>query len=152
VLDAEHHTEEAGKACSQGASIDPRYVAPYLCLAEFAARNDDWKQVSRLSDEALAIDPTSNAYALYYSATASFHLQKNLRDAEQHARAAADLDPWHHLPQVHLLLANIYLSKIDPHSEEAELKEFLKIAPNSSDAPAARAMLNELQNPPAQTP
>jgi len=152
VLDAEHQLQEAGKACSQGATVDPKYIAPYLCLAEFAARSDDWKQVSQLSDEALAIDPTSNAYALYYSAAADFHLQKSLPDAEQHARAAADLDPWHHLPQVHLLLANIYASRNDPHLEESELKEFLKIASNSPDAPAARVLLKGLQNPPRQNP
>jgi hypothetical protein len=151
VLDAQHHTEEAGKACSQGASVDPKYIAPYLCLAEFAARGDDWKQVSQLSDQALAIDPTSNAYALYYSAAANFHLQ-HLPDAEQHALAAADLDPWHHLPQVHLLLANIYASKNDPRSEETELKQFLRIASNSPDASIARTMLKELQNPSAPVP
>ena len=146
VLDAEHHEEDAGKACSHAATVDPQYIAPYLCLAEFAARSDDWKQVSQLSDEALAIDPTSNAYALYYSAAANFHL-RHLPDAEEHARAAAELDTWHHLPQVHLLLANIYAVKGDPHLEETELKQFLKVASNSADAPAVRTMLKELQKP-----
>jgi tetratricopeptide (TPR) repeat protein len=147
VLDAQHHQEEAGQACSRAATVDPKYIAPYLCLAEFAARSENWKQVSQLSDEALSIDPTSNAYALYYSAAANFHLQQ-LPDAEQHARAVLDLDPWHRLPQVHLLLANIYATKGDPHSEATELKEFLKVASNSPDAPGARFMLKELESPP----
>lgn len=147
VLDAEHNREEAGKACSQAITVDPKYVAPYLCLAEFAARDEDWDQVSRLSDEALAIDPVSNAYALYYSADANFHL-KHLPDAETNARAAVQLDPWHHLPQLHLLLAHIYDAKGDPHGSAAELKEYLKQASNSPDAPAARAALKQLEAQP----
>lgn len=151
VLDAEHNRQEAGKACSQAATLDPQYVAPYLCLAEFAARDENWDQLSKLSDEALAIDPVSNAYALYYSADANFHL-KRLPDAETNARAAVPLDPWHHLPQVHLLLAHIYEAKGDPHSEIAELKEYLKQASNSPDAPAARSTLRQLESAPPKQP
>jgi len=149
VLDAEHIRDEADKACSQAATLDPQYIASYLCLAEFAARDENWDQLSKLSDEALAIDPVSNAYALYYSADANFHL-KQYADAETSARAAVQLDPWHKLPQLHLLLAHVYDAKGDPHSEVAELKDYLKEAPNSPDAPQARVVLKQLENPPAQ--
>lgn len=151
VLDAEHNREEAVKACSQGATADPHYIAPYLCLAEFAARDEDWDQVSRLSDEALAIDPVSNAYALYYSADANLHLQ-HLSDAERNARAAIPLDPWHHLPQLHLLLAHIYDAKGDQHAAAAELKDYLKQASSSADAPAARAELKQFETQPPIPP
>ncbi len=153
VLDAEHNPGEADKACSQATTLDPKYIAAYLCLAEFAARDDNWDQLSKISDEALAIDPVSNAYALYYSADANYHL-KHLADAETNARAAVQLDPWHKLPQLHLLLAHIYEARGDPHSEVVELKEYLKQASNSPDAPQARAVLKQLENPmpPAKQP
>lgn len=153
VLDAEHNPAEADKACSQATTLDPKYIAAYLCLAEFAARDDNWDQLSKISDEALAIDPVSNAYALYYSADANYHL-KHLADAETNARAAVQLDPWHKLPQLHLLLAHIYEARGDPHSEVVELKEYLKQASNSPDAPQARAVLKQLENPmpPAKQP
>ena len=151
VLDAEHNRPEADKACSQAATIEPQYVAPYLCLAEFAARDENWDQLSKLSDEALAIDPVSNAYALYYSADANYHL-KRLSDAETNARAAVPLDPWHHLPQVHLLLAHIYEAKGDPHGEIAELKEYIKQASSAPDAAAARSALKDLESPAPKQP
>ncbi len=148
VLDAEHNRDEADQACSQAATLDPQYIASYLCLAEFAARDENWDQLSKLSDEALAIDPVSNAYALYYAADAFFHL-KHYADAETSARAALQLDPWHRMPQIHLLLAHIYEIKGDPHSEIAELKDYLKQAANSPDAPQARLALKRLESPPA---
>ncbi|HXX43111.1 MAG TPA: hypothetical protein VEJ38_00170 [Candidatus Acidoferrales bacterium] len=148
VLDAEHNRDEADKACSQAATLDPQYIASYLCLAGFAAKDENWDQLSKLSDEALAIDPVSNAYALYYSADANFHL-KHIADAETSARAAVQLDPWHKMPQLHLLLAHIYEAKGDSRSEIAELKDYLKEAANSPDAPQARLVLKQLENPPA---
>jgi len=151
VLDAQHNREDADKACSQATTIDPQYIASYLCLADFASRDENWDQLSKLSDEALAIDPVGNAYALYYSANAEFHL-KNLADAETKARSAVQLDPWHKMPQLHLLLAHIYRAKGDPHSEIAELRDYLKQASNAPDALAVRTVLKQLESPPQNQP
>jgi hypothetical protein len=151
VLDAQHNRPEADKACSQATTIDPQYIASYLCLADFAARDENWNQLSKLSDEALAIDPVGNAYALYYSADAEFHMKK-LAGAETSARAAVQLDPWHKMPQLHLLLAHIYQAKGDPHSEIAELRDYLKQASNAPDALAVRAALKQLESPPQNPP
>jgi tetratricopeptide (TPR) repeat protein len=147
VLDAQHEREDARQACSQAIKIDPTYVAPYLCLAEFSATEDDWKQVSNLSERALALDPVNNPYSLYYTADAAFHLN-NLAEAEKKALASVALDTWHHLPQLHLLLAQIYAAKGDLDSEAAQLRNYLKVAPNSGDAAGARDTLAQLQSRP----
>ncbi len=149
VLDAEHNRGEARKACSQATTVDPNYVAPYLCLAEFAATEQDWGQVSRLSDRALALDPVSNVYSLYYFADASFHLNR-LPEAEKSARSAVDIDRWHHVPQLHLLLAQICAAKGDHQTEAAELRQYLKIASNSQDAAGAKSTLEQLENKPVK--
>lgn len=147
VLDAQHKREDAKQACSEAIKIDSTYVAPYLCLAEFSATEDDWKQVSTLSERALALDPASNPYSLYYAADAAFHLG-DLATAQRDALAAVALDPWHHLPQLHLLLAQIYAAKGDPDAEAAQLRDYLKMAPNSGDAAGARDTLAQLQSKP----
>lgn len=148
VLNAEHKREDAKGACSEAIKIDSTYVAPYLCLAEFSATEDDWKQVSTLAERALALDPASNPYSLYYSADAAFHLN-DLATAERNALAAVALDPWHHIPQLHLLLAQIYAAKGEPDAEAAQLRDYLKVAPNSGDAAGARDTLAQLQSKPA---
>lgn len=149
VLDAQHKRDDATQACSRATKIDPTYVAPYLCLAEFSATDANWKQVSSLSKRALALDPVNNPYSLYYTADAAFHLD-DLAEAERNALAAVALDPWHHLPQLHLLLAQIYAAEGDSHAEAAQLQDYLKVAPNSGDAAGARDTLAQLQSRPAK--
>jgi len=144
VLNAEQKWDDARKACEKAEAVDPNYVAPYLCLAEFAAVQDDWDRVAKLSVQALALDPVSNPYSLYYSAQCALHL-KHLPDAEKNALAAVDLDIWHHMPQLHLLLAQIYAAKSDLVAEATQLKEYLKQAPNSHDAAGVKTTLASLQ-------
>lgn len=148
VLDDQHKRDDARQACSQAIKIDPSYVAPYLCLAQFSATEDDWKQVSSLAAHAMAIDPATNPYSLYYTADAAFHLN-DLAKAETSALAAVGLDPWHHLPQLHLLLAQIYAAKGDSRAEAEQLRNYLKVAPNSGDAAGARNTLAQLESRPA---
>lgn len=149
VLQSESKNDEAQAACSKAQDLDPGYVAPYLCLAEFAANEGDWKKVAELSDRALALDPLDNPYSLYYSADAGLHLNQ-LMQAEMHAQSAVKLDLWHKLPELHLLLAQIYEAAGNVQGEIAQLHEFLKVAPNFKDAPKARATLARIETPPAK--
>jgi tetratricopeptide (TPR) repeat protein len=119
-------------------------VAPYLCLADFAASEENWPEVSMLSGSALTLDPAGNAYSFFYAATAAFHLG-NLAKAEKDAQNSITLDKWKHLAQVHLLLAQIYKAKSDFMGQAAQLREYLKIAPNSADAPQVKSVLAQLQ-------
>jgi tetratricopeptide (TPR) repeat protein len=149
VLNSEKKQEEAQQACSKARDLDPGYVASYLCLSEFAANANDWTQVARLSEQALALDPISNPYALYYAADAGLHFNQ-LTQAEMHAQSAVKLDEWHHLPELHLLLAEIYKAAGNIVGESVQLREFLKVAGNSKDAPTARSILAKLEAPPAK--
>jgi Tetratricopeptide repeat len=149
VLDAQKKTDDARKACSQAMTVDPTYVPPYICLADFAAKDDNWDEVSRLSTRAMELDPVSDVYAFYFTAAAEYHLHQILK-AETDALSAVRLDIWHHLPQVHRLLAKIYEIKGDSHSEMAQLKEYLKQAPNSDDSAAMKSLLAQLEAEPSQ--
>jgi predicted Zn-dependent protease len=124
-------------------------VASYLCLAEFAANDSDWTEVAKLAGQALALDPIGNPYALYYAADAGLHFNQ-LTQAEMHAQSAVKLDEWHHLPELHLLLAQIYHAAGNVAGETLQLREFLKVAGNSKDAPKARTILAKLEVPPAK--
>jgi tetratricopeptide (TPR) repeat protein len=148
VLESEQKNDDAKEACAKAEAFDPGYVAAYLCLAEFAAIDGDWANLAKISDHALAIDPIGNPYALYYAADAGLHFNQ-LSQAEMHAQAAVKLDQWHHLPELHLLLAQIYQAAGNVVGETVQLREYLKVAGNSTEASKARGMLAKLEAPPA---
>jgi len=149
ALISERKSEDARKACDKAKEIDPGYVASYLCLAEFAANESDWPGVAKASAAALDLDPIGNPYALYYAADAGLH-QRQLSQAEMHAQAAVKLDTWHHIPEVHMLLAQIYQEAGNVVGEATQLREFLKYAANSKDAPLAKSMLTLVETTPAK--
>jgi predicted Zn-dependent protease len=149
VLESEDKSDEAKAACAKAEDLDPEYVASYLCLSDFAANASDWTDVAKLSAQALALDPIGNPYALFYAADAGFHFNQ-LTQAEMHAQSAVKLDEWHHLPELHLLLAQIYQAAGNVVGEAVQLREFLKVAANSKDAPRARTILAQLGAPPAK--
>jgi hypothetical protein len=143
-LDAEKKPDDARQACSQAMAVDPTYVPPYICLADLSAKAKDWVEVSRMATQALALDPVSNLYAFYYGAAGAFHTH-NLPIAVMDAQAAAKLDTWHHLPDLYLLLARIYEAEGDLHNELTQLKQYLKVAPDSEESAATRTALAQLQ-------
>ena len=149
VLESENKNDQAKAACAKAEDLDPGYVASYLCLSEFAANASDWTDVAKLSAQALALDPIGNPYALYYAADAGLHFNQ-LTQAEMHAQSAVKLDEWHHLPELHLLLAQIYQAAGNVVGEAVQLREFLKVAASSKDAPKARSILAKLEAPPAK--
>jgi tetratricopeptide (TPR) repeat protein len=156
VLAAENKPGDGRTACSQARSVDPNYVAPYLCLADLAATDQNWQEVSILSGSALTLDPAGNAYSFYYAADAELHLG-NVAKALQDAQNSISLDRWRHLARVHLLMAQIYKAEKDLNGQATQLREFLKLAPNSSDAAQAKLTLLQLAaraplpTPPSQT-
>ncbi len=147
ILKAERKTEDARGACLQAQRVDAGYVAPYLCLAEFAAQAKDWQEVGRLAGRALDLDPVDNFYALYYSASAAFYGDRSA-EAEAKALDAIKLDKWNRLPQLHMLLARIYAGNGDARGEAVQLRRYLKLSPSAEDSAEARQTLAKLEAAP----
>jgi tetratricopeptide (TPR) repeat protein len=145
ILHAGHQDQEAVNACQSGKSADPKYAPPYICLAGFAASANDWDEAYSLANEALRLDPATDPYAYLYTATAEFHL-KHMDQAELYAKSAEKLDKWHRVPEIHILLAQIYGVEGNRQEEAVELRKFLKNSPHNSDWETAKTHLAEIQN------
>jgi tetratricopeptide (TPR) repeat protein len=143
ILKAGNKDKEAIEACRRAMNADPTYAPPYICLAGFVANADDWEQVYSLANRALSLDPATDPYAFFYTAAADMHL-KNYDQAELYGRSAEKLDKWHKIPEIHLLLAQIYQAQNDLIKEAEELRKYLKNAPHDSDWDTAKRTLAEL--------
>jgi tetratricopeptide (TPR) repeat protein len=144
MLAAQQHNDEARDACSKAVAANAGYVPSYLCLADIAARNQQWDDMLKFSRHALDLDPTDNVVAYDYHAGANLNLHK-LPEAERSALRALEIDKTHSDPRVHFLLAQIYEAKGDPANEAGELREYLKYASDPSDAAMVKQYLLDLE-------
>jgi len=145
ILEAQQQPDLARSACSQASDADPKYWASYLCLAEIAGREEKWGEVLRHTTRALELDPVHDPYAYFFSAIAYFNLNQ-FAEAEQRALKAEELDRAHHEPRVPFLLGQIYKAKNDPTNAAAQLREYLKYAPNAQDLETVKKDLAKLEN------
>ncbi len=146
LLATQDHTDEARSACSQGSTVEPNYIAAYLCLADLAAREKNWGDVLQLSNRALALDPATTAIAYEYNAAANLRINR-LDDAEKSALRVLAIDKNKTDPRVHFLLAQIYEAKGDRIQEIAQLREYVKLAKNPENVDAAQQVLSQLEKP-----
>src|SRR5204863_8341501 len=63
LLAGRQKLDDARTACSTAQAADSMYVPSYLCLADIAARCEQWKDVLKLSSRALEIDPANDPVA-----------------------------------------------------------------------------------------
>ncbi len=144
VLAARQQIPEARDACSHAVTADAGYVPSYLCLADAAARTQQWDDTLKFSRQALDLDPTDDPIAYDYTAAAYLNLHK-LAEAERSGLKAVEIDKSNSDPRIHFLLAQIYEAKGDAANEAVQLREYLKFAGDASDASMVKQYLAELQ-------
>jgi hypothetical protein len=161
VLQKQNEKTAAHAAYTRATNIDSKYLPPYLSLSYFAYDAQDWPELLNLTGHILALDPLNYARvkgyildldsfdfaeAYFYNAMANFHLDK-LEAAEKSGLKAAYLDVRPRFPQLHLLLADIFIKKLDNARAATELQTYLDLVPHDSNAEELREQLTKLQQP-----
>jgi tetratricopeptide (TPR) repeat protein len=78
----------------------------------------------------------------HYELARTFSALGKWDPAEAHVRRAIELNPDYAGP--HVLMANIYLQQENAEEALAEYKEYLRLDPNGSMAPAARDLVKQI--------
>ena len=144
-LEEQQKAQDAHDACAHAAKADPAYLPAYLCSAEVATRNAEWKQVLNASTMAISLNVGGDSYAFYYRATAYLHMD-NLEEAKKNALQAEQIDVNHSEPSFDLLMAQIYEREGDKAQAIAQLEQLLKRRPDQQTAEEAKQHLATLES------
>jgi len=136
--------QDARSAYQRALASDSNYVKPYIALARLAGSEQHWKEVSEITDLAIALDPVDFPEAYYLNSLAYYRLS-SLDAAERSARKVLRLDPLHRMPATHLILAEILEQKQDFAGCIEQLRSYLQILPGATSADRVRARIKKLE-------
>jgi tetratricopeptide (TPR) repeat protein len=135
----------AREAWNKAIEIDPKLTGPYVELGLDAGLSHNWKAATQYLDQGLHLDPVSYPEAWFGDAVAHYYLGEN-DAAEKSVREAVRLDPGGRNPRAGYVLGMILAKKGDREGAAAELRGYLKAAPQASDAQTVRAQLTAIEN------
>jgi hypothetical protein len=144
IYERQDRVEEAYGRYYEAIQADKLYVKPYLRLAELAAVRHQWREAVDMSEQVLTLDPVTSLDGYYVNALAHLNLSE-LEIAETRARRGQRLDFSKRYPQFHLILADILALRRDTAGSIRELRTYLDVAPNSSNAANVRSQLRKME-------
>jgi tetratricopeptide (TPR) repeat protein len=100
--------------------------------------------VADATDTLVQLSPDSSPEYWFLNSAAYYNLG-NMKEAENSIAHALRLDARHQLPQTEYLYGLILGSKKDYKSAAEHIDNYLRVFPNSQDAPAARKTLAAYQ-------
>ena len=138
---AGHEPDKARQAFAKAIATDPKYIPPYVSLASLQIQGEEYDQAIDTAGKALALNPAVDI-ANYFQALGYFKLNR-LDDAERSAREV-EKSPNQTIPQVHALLADIFLEKQDFPGAAGEMRAYLKQSPKGPLAPEIKKKLDQM--------
>jgi tetratricopeptide (TPR) repeat protein len=144
LASAKGDRDKARHAFQQSINADPKYVVPYVEMSLLELRAHRWKEGADSSEKAAKLDPFDYPQAFFFNAVAHYNLHEPAA-AEESARRAQRLDTLHQFPQVSRLMGWILAERHDYSGAAAEVRDYLKLAPDARDAADARSQLERLE-------
>ena len=146
-----HRTnQEEGKAAEafeKAIAVDSQYIPPYMNLATLQFQTGQYQDAVEMAGKVLEMDP-SIGYASFIQAMGNFNLN-NIDAAEEGARDA-EQGPHENIPQVHALLAEIYLQREDYPQAAVEMQTYLEESPEGQFAEKMKDTLAQIEELNAQ--
>jgi len=142
VYSSSRQTDKARQAFEKAAAADPQYIPPFMSLATIQLQSKQYESAVETAGKVLQLDP-SIAFASFIQAVGNFNLNR-LEAAEKSAREA-EKGAHETFPQVHALLANIFLQKQDYSNAAIHMRAYLKEAPQGDLAEQMKKNLEQVE-------
>jgi tetratricopeptide (TPR) repeat protein len=136
--------DEAHTAYTQSVQSDPKFMAPYLSLAQLAGMARNWQEADTMSSKVMELDGVDFPQAYFINGVANYNLGK-FDVAEKSIRRAEQLDSQHHMPRIQLLLGTLLERKGDYAGAAGEYRSYLKLSPQAGDANDVQKQLAQLE-------
>jgi tetratricopeptide (TPR) repeat protein len=143
VYSASHEMQKARQSFEKAIAADPKYAPPYVSLGALQLDDENYEGALESIGKAVQVDPAiAMGVGGYIQGFANFRLnrldaaQENLLQAEKGSHAST--------PQLHVILAELYLRKQDSSSAATHLRAYVKEAPQGSFADDVRKKLEEI--------
>jgi cytochrome c-type biogenesis protein CcmH/NrfG len=131
---------EAQWAFEEAQKVEPGNAQGYLGAGSAMNEQKNYAGAQKALERSLELRPESAE--AHYELARTFSALGKWDPAEAHVRRAIELNPDYAGP--HVLMANIYLQQENAEEALAEYKEYLRLDPNGSMAPAARDLVKQI--------
>jgi tetratricopeptide (TPR) repeat protein len=140
---ANQEMDKARQSYEKAIAADPKYAPPYVGLGGLQLDARDYEGALESIGRAAEADPTiTTGVAGYIQGIANFRLDH--LDAARESLLQAEKGPHSEFPQLHVMLADIYLSKQDSSNAATHMRAYIKEAPQGPFAAEVRAKLDEI--------
>lgn len=137
-LEAAHHSFD------QAIAADAKFVPPYIQISLIEYQAQHWQQLADVTGKAMQLDSFSYPQAFLFNAVANYNLQREDAAAES-VKRVLHLDTRHQYPQASQLLGLILADRHDYSGAAAQMRDYLKYAPQAKDAPTVRAQIETFE-------
>jgi len=135
---------KARQAYEKAIVADAKYAPPYVGLAAVKLQDQDYEGAVENVAQAVELDPgILIGVAGYIQAVANFRL--NRLDAAEQGALAAEKAPHQNTPQLHAVLADIYLRRQDSPNAAAQIRAYLQEAPQGPLAAELKQHLDRIE-------
>lgn len=127
----------------QSLAADSKYINPYHGLTQLAMHEQNWQELTELTEKLLALNPVNFPDA-WLSNAVGYYCLRNFTAAEKSARRGLQVDADHRVPKLEYLLGMTLVKRSSYEEAAQHVRAFLSLATKPADVAEGQKLLDEI--------